>query len=135
MVESFLEALHFGLRADGNAYMRGPNGPLAADKNILRSHRGDDFLRGALRVEHEAIGLRWHERIAVLREPLKRSFADRRIDVLAIGNEARILQARCSGGHGGDGHGAPAGEGSHFFEKVWPADGKAATQAGHAVDL
>ena len=56
-LEGFLEARHFGLRADGDANMRRPNRPGAADKNILGGHRGDDFFRGAFGVEHETVGL------------------------------------------------------------------------------
>jgi len=126
MVESFLEALHFGLRADGDTYVGGPYGPLAADKTILRGHRGDNFLCGALGVEHEAVGVRGDEGIAVLRKPLKGGFADGGVDVLAFGDELRIVQTGRCGGHGRDGHGIPAGERAYFFQKLWTGDGKAA---------
>ena len=134
-LEGFLEALHLRLRADGDADVRGPYGPGAADENILGGHRGDDFFCGALGVQHEAIGLRRNVGIAVLREPLKGGFTDRGVDVLALGDEPRILQT-CGGRcHGGDGHGAPTRERPHFLEKLWPADGKAAAKPGHSVNF
>jgi len=55
VLERFLEPLHFGLRADGDANVSGPDGPGAADKNILRGHLSDHFFRGALCVEHETV--------------------------------------------------------------------------------
>lgn len=116
VIENSLESLHFGLRADSDANMRRPDGPRPADENISRRHRGDDFFRRALGVEHEAVRLRRNEGIAVFGEPLERGFAYRRIDVLAIGDELRILQAGGGGSHSRDRHGAPAGEGAHLFE-------------------
>src|SRR5579859_7615951 len=113
-LEGFLEALHFRLRADGDAHVRGPDGPGTPNKNILCGHRGDNFLRRALGVQHEAVGLRWHERIAVLGEPLKRRFADCRVDLFALRDEPRIFQAGHRRCHGGDGHGVPAGECAYF---------------------
>ena len=49
-IEGLAEALHFGLGTDGYADMSGPNGPDAADENVLRGHGGDHFLGGALSV-------------------------------------------------------------------------------------
>ena len=91
--EGGLELFHFGLRANCDANVSGPNWPRATNENILRSHRCDDFFCGTLHVEHEAVGLRWNEGVAVLREPFKRRFADGRVDLFAIGDESRIFQA------------------------------------------
>src|SRR5208283_1833208 len=54
-LESRLEALHFGLRAHRDANVGGPDGPGAADKNILRGHGGYHFFRRPLGVQHEAV--------------------------------------------------------------------------------
>ena len=66
VVEGFLEALHFGLGADGDANVRRPHRPRAADEDILGGHGGNDFFRGAFGVEHEAIGLRGNKGVTVL---------------------------------------------------------------------
>ena len=92
-VEGGLESFHFLLGADGNARVGRPHGPDPADKHIARSHGVDDFLRGALGVQHETVGLGGDEGMAVAPEPVKRLLADFGVQLFAVGNEMLVLQA------------------------------------------
>src|SRR6266851_5791521 len=92
-LERFLEGFHFRLGAYGDAHMRGPDGPGPADVDIAGGHGVDDFLGGALGIEHETVGLGWSVGITLGGEPIKCFLTDPGVQLFALGNEMLMLEA------------------------------------------
>jgi hypothetical protein len=129
-----LEDCHFVGSAYGDADVIGPDGPDAADEDILLAHGGHDLAAGAAGVDHEAVGEGGDVFVALGVEPGEGGVAGVGDDFAAGGDEVGLLEAGGGCGEGGDGEGVAAVE-VEFLEEVWAAKGYSATDAGHAVDL
>jgi len=132
--EGRLEGLHLLGRAYGDADVGWPDGPDAANVDVLRAHGGHDLAAGAAGVDHEAVGEGRDVFVALGVHPGEGGVAGVGDNFAAGGDEVGLLEAGGSSGEGGDGESVAAVE-VELLEEVGAAEGDAAADAGHAVDL
>src|SRR6202022_3209019 len=75
-----------------------------------------------------------NETVLVNREKTESVIANIGNDLLAVGNQRRIVQARRGGGRARDRHCILA-VGAQFLQQIRTSDRKAAANSGHAINL
>ena len=132
--EGGLEGFHLVGCAYGDANVGWPDGPGAADEDVLLAHGGDDLAAGAAGVDHEAVGEGRDVFVALGVEEGEGGVAGVGDELAAGGDEVGLLEAGGGSGEGGNREWVAAVV-VEFLDEVGTAEGDAAADAGHAVDF